>query len=252
MWGVWSWVWRRWAWAAFVFAALPAAAQPRAGPAVEWRYDTDVAWVNAGELVLWLRRNDDLYRLSGQISSSPMMSRFIRWRGHFVATGRLVGGVPHTSAYLLRGHRGDENDARVLFSFAGRTSIRHPDGEHEEVPEPPGSDFVSVVFLAPHCVSATTLHDGEHVYQVTNLREREEALRQRPPYYSGPAQRCDYLFKSPRNTRRVSLWVAEWRSHRLPVLIRVKVPVLPDGMLRLRVMAAAEEPVRSASPLVAE
>lgn len=235
---------RQWVLAAALAAAwlvaLPAVAQPRAGPALEWRYDTDVSWINAGELVLWLRRNDDLYRLSGSITSSPMMSRFIRWRGHFVATGRLVDGEPRTNAYLLRGHRGDEADARVLFSFGGRTTIRHPDGEHEEVPEPPGSDFVSVVFLAPHCVSATTLHDGEHLYQVTSLGTRKDRLRQRPPYYSGPAERCDYLFKSPRNTRRVSLWMAEWQRYRVPVLIRVRVPVLPDGMLRLRVMAAGE------------
>ena len=223
---------------AAAYAWMPASAQPRAGPAVEWRYDTQVAWINAGELVLWLRRNEDLYRLSGQVATSPMMSRFMRWRGHFVATGRFEDGWPHTNAYLLRGDRGDGTETRVLFSFGGRTTIRHPDGEHEEMPQPEGSDFVSVTFLAPHCVAASTLHDGERIYRVANLGQGEDELQQRSPYYSGPAERCDYLFKSSRNTRRVSLWLADWRGHRLPVLIRVRVPLLPDGWLRLRVRAA--------------
>lgn len=225
--------------AAATAAWLPALAQPRAAAAVEWRYDTQVAWINAGQLVLWLRRNDDLYRLSGAVSTSPMMARFLRWRGHFVATGRFVDGQPRTNAYLLRGDEGTES--RVLFSFGPRTTIRHPDGSHEEVPKPPGSDFVSVTFLAPHCLAATTLHDGEHVYRLASRGAAEEVLRQRPPYYSGPSQRCDYSFKSRRNTRRVSLWLAEWRGHRLPVLIRVRVPLLPDGLVRLRVMAPAPE-----------
>ncbi len=234
--------------AAATAAWLPAAvAQPRAAAAVEWRYDTQIAWINAGQLVLWLRRNEDLYRLSGAVSTSPMMSRFLRWRGHFVATGRFVDGEPRTNAYLLRGDEGTES--RVLFSFGGRTTIRHPDGSHEEVPKPPGSDFVSVTFLAPHCLpSATTLHDGEHVYRLANLGVREDVLRQRPPYYSGPSQRCDYLFKSRRNTRRVSVWMAEWRGHRLPVLIRVRVPLLPDGMVRLRVMADPPTEQAGAAP----
>ena len=196
-------------------------------------YDAEVAWINAGEISMWLGQRGDSYSFSGSVTTSRLMSRFIKWGGVFVATGRMVEGFPHTEAYMLWG--GDGTEDEKLISFAGVTTIQE-DGETKAVEQPPGSDFMSVTFLAPHCVATTTLHDGEHLYRLLLESQVENVqLNRLPPYYRGPSTRCDYWFSyRDGTTRRISLWMAEWQGRRLPVRVRVRVPLLPDGFLHLR------------------
>ena len=95
---------------------------------------------------------------------------------------------------------------------------------------------MSVMFLAPHCLGETTVHDGEDAYRIVPERRSERNLRQSSRYFSGPTKRCDYRFRyDDGSTRRVSIWLSDTGEPRFPVRIQVRIPFLPDGTLRLRV-----------------
>ena len=224
--------------AAVVGAALAtcAAAQPNAATpdnTLHLRYDVRVAWLNAGQLRADLRTHGERYELEGEIATSGVMDRVFKWRGTFAATGHMVQGHPHTTAYLL--FEEDGKGREMVLATRRETTIHATGRASETLPAPQGSDLMSVLFLAPHCVAETTAHDGEDVYHVHLARATEQSLRQKERYYSGPTERCDYRFRYEDGTvRRISLWMADWRNRRLPVRIRIRVPLLPDVVLRLR------------------
>ena len=208
------------------FVAYPA-------PAEELRYDAQVAWFHAGTISMTVDDNEDGYELSGVVTTSGAMNRLFKWRGQFAATGRFVEGFPITRAYLLLEDDGETRE--VLLAFGDKTTIHATDDESEEIPVPPGSDLMSVMFLAPHCFGETTVHDGEDAYRIVPERTAARNLKQRSRYFSGSTVRCDYRFRYvDGSTRRVSVWIAENGQPRFPVRVQVRVPFLPDGILRLR------------------
>ena len=223
----------------FVMTLLVVAtvSRPALGSASSIRlsYDMQVAWIAAGDIVMRLSRERERYAISGRVATSRLMDRFFRWRGRFIATGRMIAGFPRTDVYMLWGDDGEEQETQL--SFAGKTTIVKFNGESEELDQPPGSDFMSVTFLAPHCLEETTLHDGEDFYRLILERPAvQEQLAHKLPYYQGSTDRCDYRFQyTDGRTRRLSLWMAHWRGERVPVRIRVRFPLLPDGNLFLRV-----------------
>ncbi|MDE0189986.1 MAG: DUF3108 domain-containing protein [Gammaproteobacteria bacterium] len=213
---------------------LPFALAALTSDAEDLRYDAQVAWFHAGTIEMTLQEEASRYELSGTVTTSGATNRLFKWRGQFAATGRFVEGFPTTNAYFLLEEDGDKRE--VLLAFGGKTTILATDDEVEELPAPPGSDLMSVMFLAPHCFDETTVHDGEDAYRIVPERSSERNLRQRSDYYSGPAKRCDYRFRYvDGSTRRVSIWVADTDQPRFPVRIQIRVPFLPDGILRLRV-----------------
>ena len=222
--------------AAWTAAQPSAAAQSNASTpdnALHLRYDVRVAWLNAGQLTADLRTHGERYELEGEIATSGVMDRVFKWRGTFAATGRMVQGHPHTTAYLL--FEEDGKGREMVLATRQETTIHATGRASETLPAPQGSDLMSVLFLASHCVAETTAHDGEDVYHVHLARAAEQSLRQKEPYYSGSTERCDYRFRYEDGTvRRISLWMADWRQRRLPVRIRIRVPLLPDVVLRLR------------------
>ena len=223
------------AWFALVASMTFLSAPVEASEAATLRFDIQVAWIPAGEIVMSLTENDDRYALSGTVATSRLMERFFIWHGRFVSIGRYREGFPRTDAYMLWGR--DDEGLETLLSFGGSTTIRSPGRSPRYMDQPSGSDFMSVTFLAPHCIAETTLHDGKRIYRL-HLEDsaEDETLERRPPYYSGPARRCDYRFRHPSGaTRRLSLWVASWQGRELPVRLRVRLPFLPDGHLHLRV-----------------
>ena len=201
---------------------------------MQLRYDIQVAWIDAGTIVMRLTQNGERYMLSGRVATSRLMDRFFKWRGRFIATGRMADNFPHTDSYMLWGDDGEVQE--TLFASAGKTIIVQSPGGSEQLDMPPGSDFMSVTFLAPHCMEETTLHDGEDLYHLFLERPATQVqLAHKAPYYQGPTDRCDYRFQyTDGRTRRLSLWVAHWQGERVPVRIRVRFPLLPDGNLFLR------------------
>ena len=198
-------------------------------------YDAQVAWFHAGKISMTLHEDGDRYELAGVVTTAGPMNRLLKWQGRFAATGQLDGGFPTTKAYLLIEDEGDERE--VVFAFGDKTTIHATDDESEEIPAPPGSDLMSVMFLAPHCLDeTTTVHDGEDAYRIVPERTFRRYLRQTSAYFSGPTVRCDYRFRYvDGSTRRVSVWLDEDGRTRFPVRIQVRVPFLPDGILKFRV-----------------
>ena len=215
-----------------LFAAC--AACQAGATAEELLYDAQVAWFHAGTIVMTFQHNASRYELSGVVTTSGAMNRLFKWRGRFAATGRFVEGFPTTNADLLLEVEGENRE--VLLAFGDKTTIHATGDESEELPVPPGSDLMSVMFLAPHCLTETTVHDGEDAYRIVPERVSERNLRQRSQYFSGPTRRCDYRFRYvDGSTRRVSIWLADTGEPRFPVRIQIRIPFLPDGILRLRV-----------------
>lgn len=211
--------------------------------AEELRYDAQVAWFHAGTIDMNFQHNANRYELSGVVSTSGAMNRLFKWRGKFAATGRFVDDFPTTNAYLLLEDDGEKRE--VLLAFGDKTTIHATGDESEELPVPPGSDLMSVMFLAPHCLGETTVHDGEDAYRIVPERRSERKLRQSSRYFSGPTRRCDYRFRyDDGSTRRVSIWLSDTGEPRFPVRIQLRVPLLPDGTLRLRVATPETNPGR--------
>ena len=217
--------------------AGPGAAPPRQETAhsyTELRYDIQVAWIAAGQIVMQLTQDGDRYALSGTVATSSLMDRFFKWHGRFISMGVFQKGFPRTDVYMLWGEAKDKRE--TVYSFAGTTMIQSSQGTTEEVPQPPGSDLLAVTFLAPHRLQKTTLHDGEHLYHLRlENSAATEPLPVRRHYYSAPSRRCDYRFAySDGSTRRLSLWIGTWKGRQVPVRLRVRVPLLPDGNVFLR------------------
>lgn len=218
--------------AASVAALWPGAAAAQES-ALQLRYDVSVAWLNGGQLRADLSEYEGRYELGGRIATSGMMDRFFSWRGAFAATGLLVQGYPRTTTYLLIDDNGKKRE--MLLSTSEGTTVHTTNRASKHLPAPPGSDLMSVLFLAPHCLPEAAVHDGEDAYQLRLVKKAPVSLRQKARYHSGATERCDYRFRyEDGTTRRISLWMAEWRGQRLPVRIRVRIPLLPDVLLRLR------------------
>ena len=214
--------------------SLLAAGAPAQGQALQLRYDVRVAWLNAGQLRADLLTRAQGYELSGAITTSGVMDRLFKWRGTFAAAGRMEDGYPRTTAYLL--FEDDGKGREMVLATPQETTIHATGRKSETLPAPQGSDLMSVLFLAPHCLAEARVHDGEDPYHIRLARAAEQSLRQPGRYYSGPTERCDYRFRYEDGTvRRISLWMADLGHRRVPVRIRVRVPLLPDVLLRLRV-----------------
>ena len=211
------------------------------GRAEQLHYDAQVAWIRAGTVDLSVERDGEGYELGGMVATSRAMNRFFRWQGRFAATGRFVDGYPVTDAYLLLEDDGETRE--VLLAFQDKTTIHATDRESEEVERPPGSDLMSATFLAPHCLAhGTIVHDGEDTYRVDLLSSSMSRLQGGPDSYVGPARRCAYRFyEDGRRARRITVWTAEVDGREVPVRIRIRVPVFPDGVLRLRLDRPATE-----------
>lgn len=211
----------------FAFAALASNAEYP-------YYDAQVAWFHAGNITMRFDEDGNRYELSGVVTTSGAMNRLFTWRGQFAATGRFVDGLPTTNAYLLVEDDGETRE--VLLAFGDKTTIHATGSESEEIPVPPGTDLMSVMFIAPHCLGETIVHDGEDAYRIVPERTTARDLKQGSRYYSGPTVRCDYRFRYvDGSTRRVSVWIADGKALRFPVRVQVRVPFFPDGILRLRV-----------------
>lgn len=202
------------------------------------QYDASIAWLSAGHLAVRYDRWPERYELHGNVWPSRAMSRFMHWEGSFAAVGQFVDTYPRGHAYLL--FENDDGEREVLLAVAGETHIlrdRDELGElppTEVVPQPEGSDLMSVVLLASHCVDQTVMHDGEDLYRVKLLARDERTLAQEAPYYSGPAIRCRYRITGDSRSRKASVWIADDNALRWPVRIQLQIPMFPDGLLRLR------------------
>ncbi|MYE24515.1 MAG: DUF3108 domain-containing protein [Gammaproteobacteria bacterium] len=214
-------------------------------------YDARVGWLDAGAINITFTQDGDQYELSGSVRVRGAIAKLVRWRGWFAATGKFAGDWPRTDAYLLMEENRGERE--VLLSRGGRTVLHGSHRDSEELEGPPGSDIMSVLFLAPHCLDGAVVHDGEDPYRIRLRKSAPVEIKQPQPWYSGAGLRCDYDFRyRDGSTRRVSLWVANVQGEPWPVRIRVRVPLRPDGLLRLRVGADGGDDAAPSIPSMQE
>ncbi len=196
-------------------------------------YDARIGFLSAGTLEVNMVLSKGRYELFGDVRTSGAIERFFRWRGKFAAVGFMVEEKPRTRAYLLFEER--KSSRMVTLAAHGKTTIHRPAGKSREVQYPRGSDLMSVMFLTDHCFDSAWVHDGEDAYEVVLTSSRKRSLDQGRAYFRGSTQLCRYRFNYEKGEQRgLDVWLGQHGDRRVPVRIRVRVPLRPDALLRLR------------------
>jgi hypothetical protein len=211
-----------------------------------YAYDAKVAWLDAGELALHLNRADDAYEFAGFFATSREMNAYYSWNGVFAGVGRWDGSGPTSDAYLARSVSKDHDLKIVVMSDDGVRRLDEPDGEFESLDRPAGNDLISALFFTPACYAGGYVHDGEDAYRIelrdTGAREMSEGQN----YYAGSVTDCRYdVFDDRGRKRRVTVSLADVGGRQVAVEVRVKIPLLPDPVFRLKTPV-----VRSGTSLV--
>jgi len=197
-------------------------------------FDARVGWLSAGTLSLSFEIDNSMYEMLGDIQTSGSIEKFLRWRGRFAVTGSIVDEIPYSNAYLLIAD--SDRKRTITFATAGTTTIHTSSEGSEALDEPQGTDLMSVLFLSGSCFEERKVHDGEDAYDVALVNRKTTFLRQGTNFVSGQATICDYRFFDDKGGRRkVSIWLVQWNGRVVPARIQVRLPLRPDGILKLRV-----------------
>lgn len=206
-------------------------------------YDVKVGWMKAGEMNTTLLFDSDKYQLEGRIRTMGMFARFLRWQGNFSAVGTMRDGRPHTEVYLVIEHERDDSDkgeSKIVITDDESTRIHRTGRESKRRKQPRGEDLMSTLLMLTRCDETLIVHDGEDPYEVHLVREKNfKRINQGTQHYTGPATMCRYqLMYEGRQLRKVDVWLAEVGGRTTPVRIRVRIPLLPDGLMKLRIAAS--------------
>ena len=215
------------------------------------KYDGRVGPIRVGKLEAILTVENGAYELDGSIVGAGPIKRLLKWQGEFNAKGILEEGRPVTKSYLLTESekRGDEIELKTVSiqdSIALITETGKPDLEQ---PAPGGIDMMSAILVNSECRENMVVHDGEDPF-VIQLKQPGEPrkLRQGRKYYSGETEMCRYEFIYDEDeVRKVDIWLADVRGRKVPVRIRIRIPVIPDGVFKLRLQPTDTEESESSS-----
>ena len=197
-------------------------------------FDARVGWLSAGTLSVSFEIDNSSYEMLGDIQTSGSIEKFLRWRGRFAATGNIIDGAPYSNAYLLIAD--SDRKRTITFATAGMTTIHKSSEESEALDAPQGTDLMSVLILSTACFEKRTVHDGEDAYDVVLNDVQSSFLRQGRKFVSGQAIICNYRFFDNKGGRRkVSIWLVEWNGRMVPARIQVRLPLRPDGILKLHI-----------------
>ncbi len=200
-----------------------------------YRYDARMAFLNAGELNLELRRFGEQYEVAGEFQTSRAMSVYYKWNGVFAATGTWNGHGPVTTAYMSRTVSQGE-DLKIVLNY--ENSARLLDGassDFESINKPAGIDLISALFFSPSCYTGGTIHDGEDSYSLDLRSEKTHSLNGGSKYYKGEVVSCEYVVRDHKNRkRRIVVSLAEVGDTTVAVQVRAKIPILPDAVFKLR------------------
>ena len=196
-------------------------------------FDARVGWLSAGTLSLQVETHESRYEMLGDIRTSGSIEKFLRWRGRFAAIGKIIDAMPYSNAYLLIAD--SDRERTITLATAGTTTIHKTSEQSEALDEPQGTDLMSVLFLSTTCFEERTVHDGEESYEVFLSGKKSAFLRQGANFVSGDATVCQYKFLDDDGGRRnVLIWIVELDGRKVPGRIQVRLPLRPDGILKLR------------------
>ena len=209
------------------------------------KYDGRVGPVRVGKLEALLTVENDTYELDGSIEGTGPLKRLLKWQGEFTAKGFFQEGRPITTSYRLTESekRGDETELKIISIQESTAYITETGKPDIEMPAPDGIDMMSFMLVNASCAEDMVVHDGEDPFQIKLKQPGEDRrLRQGRKYYSGEAEMCRYEFIYDEDEiRKVDIWLAEVDGRRVPVRIRIRIPVIPDGVFKLRLQSDDEE-----------
>lgn len=201
-------------------------------------YDGRVGPIKVGVLEAHLAIKDQSYELDGLIAGAGPIARLLDWKGKFEAEGVFEEANPKTTSYTLteEDEKGDELEIKTVHisgSTVVITETGHPRIEREK---PRGIDMMSAIFANTQCREEMLVHDGEDPFVIKLAEQKSDVkIRQGKRFYSGSADMCSYKFIYDEDEiRKVDIWLADVQGRRVPVRLRFRIPVLPDGIFRLR------------------
>ena len=205
-------------------------------PDITYRYEARMAMINAGILSLELGRQQGIYEVLGQFSTSRAMNKYYRWNGLFAARGDWQNGRPQTEAYLTRSEGSDDSYKVVIYSPKETRRLRKASEAFETRDKPQGVDIISALFISPDCFQGPRVHDGEDDYEIQLLKRRSKTVNATSRYYSGPGIQCDYQVRDNKGRkRRIQIVLADINGSTVAVAASIKIPLLPDPAFRLLV-----------------
>ena len=205
-------------------------------PDITYRYEARMAMINAGILSLELGRQQGIYEVLGQFSTSRAMNKYYRWNGLFAARGDWQNGRPQTEAYLTRSEGSDDSYKVVIYSPKETRRLRKASEAFETRDKPQGVDIISALFISPDCFQGPRVHDGEDDYDIKLLKRRTKTVNATSRYYSGPGIQCDYQVRDNKGRkRRIQIVLANINGSTVAVAASIKIPLLPDPAFRLLV-----------------
>lgn len=199
-------------------------------------YDVRIGWFHAGQLSADICVDGSNYFFTGFFNTGGPIENFIRWNGRFTSVGRFVEELPRSNAYLVIEENIRKGNSKIVLAVHGLTTVHGRNRSSRSVEHPPGDDLMSALFLSGGCRDHMVVHDGEDPYDIALVGyKQDDRIRQGRSYFAGSALQCKYRFTyHTGRVRKVDVWWAEIHGRPFPVQIRVRVPILPDGVFRLR------------------
>ena len=208
-------------------------------------YDGRVGPIKVGILEAHLSIRDKAYELDGEIAGAGPIARLLDWKGEFAAKGVFEEGNPVSTAYLLmeRDEKDEELETKSILIYDSTVVINETGKPRIEREKPRGIDMMTAIFANSECREEMLVHDGEDPFVIKLWKQKpDQKLRQGKNYYSGIAEMCRYKFIYDENeVRKVDIWLAEVQGRRVPVRLAFRIPVIPDGIFKLRVVAPKSE-----------
>ena len=198
-------------------------------------YSARMAMLNAGDLTLQYVENGSAFEVLGRFKTSKSLSKYYTWNGVFVSKARRVDERITTDAYLTISSSSDDPIRLVVYT---PDEVRVLDDNQEEVESrdiPKGSDLISALFFVQGCYDQPYVNDGEDHYPIKLKTSWTSRVNMGLGFYEGEVINCRYRVadrKGRRRTVEVAMANTEvgWRA----VRVQIKIPMLPDPVLRLR------------------
>ena len=212
---------------------------------VSLHYDGRLGPIRVGTIEADLSIKNDIYELEGSITGAGPIKRLLKWQGEFASKGVFEEGRPVTQAYLLleREENKGKVERKTVLVHGSTTYISETGKPRVEKPRPEGIDMMSAIFANSQCADEMVVYDGEDPFVIKlKSRDSNKKLRQGRKYFSGETELCRYEFIYDEDeVRKVDIWIAEIQGRGVPVRIRIRVPVIPDGVFKLRMPQPDEE-----------
>ncbi|MCY3884018.1 MAG: hypothetical protein OXG24_03795, partial [Gammaproteobacteria bacterium] len=154
-------------------------------------------------------------------------------------------GIPISTSYFLteREEKEGQEEVKTVHVFDEIVVIKETGKSDVEREKPHGIDMMTALFANTQCRDEMLVHDGEDPFVIKLWKRKpEQKLRQGKNYYSGITELCRYRFIYDEDeVRKVDIWLGEVEGRRVTVRLSIRIPVVPNGVFKLRKGASKNE-----------